>query len=577
MKKRFVLLLCLILIITWLPACGTQRTDSTIASTDSTQSTADGEFPSSVTDGVAPGTLPLVPKGTKATLTIGLPKNPLTVDYETNEMTLRFEQDTGIDLEFVLYDNSQVNYTSQISAQIAANEKLPDLFWYTPVTDSLLSEWGNDGTLINLLPYIEEHGYWFWEAHDKVAAEYGDAAAENLILHGLDPISGALYGMVGSNLEQGADHCINILINRQWLNNLGMEAPANLEELYEVLVAFRDEDPNGNGLQDEIPLIYHDGGYRCDITEYIINAFVFCNDSSFFNVTDGKLWVPYDTEEYRQALIYMNKLYTEGLFSEFSWSVTLNGIKNMLAPKDGINTLGIVGSHPINTLDMTLESSMEYWTLAPLADETGKGGYAAIDPVYNAYKSYITSDCDDPVLAFRFLDYLYSEEPSIIQRYGTPGKNWVYAEEGAVTSSGHPANITILDDPWSTVNNAVWHSGALRISWGQIRTSYDPESEGKIRSHRIQMSRHLLKSYQETRQPEEIFDLVMYNAQEQEIVTEFAAPVLEFILESRALFISNAMDPNDDTDWNNYLENLNSFGLPEYLEASQSAYTRMSS
>ena len=43
-------------------------------------------------------------------------------------------------------------------------------------------------------------------------------------------------------------------INTKWLETLGMEIPTTVEEFKEVLIAFRDEDPNGNGEKDEIPL-----------------------------------------------------------------------------------------------------------------------------------------------------------------------------------------------------------------------------------------------------------------------------------------------------------------------------------
>ncbi|MBO7358434.1 MAG: extracellular solute-binding protein, partial [Clostridia bacterium] len=43
-------------------------------------------------------------------------------------------------------------------------------------------------------------------------------------------------------------------INQQWLDRLGLEMPTTPEELKEVLIAFRDNDANGNGdPDDEIP------------------------------------------------------------------------------------------------------------------------------------------------------------------------------------------------------------------------------------------------------------------------------------------------------------------------------------
>ena len=43
-------------------------------------------------------------------------------------------------------------------------------------------------------------------------------------------------------------------INQQWLDTLGLETPTTWDELYDVLVAFKEGDPNGNGQADEIPL-----------------------------------------------------------------------------------------------------------------------------------------------------------------------------------------------------------------------------------------------------------------------------------------------------------------------------------
>lgn len=42
-------------------------------------------------------------------------------------------------------------------------------------------------------------------------------------------------------------------INRKWLDTLGLSMPQTTDELYAVLEKFRDGDPNGNGLGDEIP------------------------------------------------------------------------------------------------------------------------------------------------------------------------------------------------------------------------------------------------------------------------------------------------------------------------------------
>ena len=51
-------------------------------------------------------------------------------------------------------------------------------------------------------------------------------------------------------------------INQKWLDNLGLDMPTTTDELRDVLQAFREKDPNGNGQTDEIPLFtnYVDNG-----------------------------------------------------------------------------------------------------------------------------------------------------------------------------------------------------------------------------------------------------------------------------------------------------------------------------
>ena len=46
-------------------------------------------------------------------------------------------------------------------------------------------------------------------------------------------------------------------INTKWLEAVGMEMPTTVDELHDVLVAFKDKDPNGNGQADEIPHVLH--------------------------------------------------------------------------------------------------------------------------------------------------------------------------------------------------------------------------------------------------------------------------------------------------------------------------------
>ena len=65
-------------------------------------------------------------------------------------------------------------------------------------------------------------------------------------------------------------------INKNWLEKLNLAVPTTTEELKNVLIAFRDNDPNGNGQKDEIPLSGMAGNdtYGNNTAYTIMNSFI---------------------------------------------------------------------------------------------------------------------------------------------------------------------------------------------------------------------------------------------------------------------------------------------------------------
>ncbi len=81
-------------------------------------------------------------------------------------------------------------------------------------------------------------------------------------------------------------------INQQWLDRLGLEMPTTPEELKEVLIAFRDNDANGNGdPDDEIP--FSGDPNNLDISKLAgwwgADAAGAKNQFPYFALVDGKI------------------------------------------------------------------------------------------------------------------------------------------------------------------------------------------------------------------------------------------------------------------------------------------------
>lgn len=577
MKKHIALLLCLVMVLSCLAGCGDSGNDQTTKApetnapgTDAPEGTTDADEQTTVA-GEQLGELPLVKEET--TITIGVRQSPNTEDYETNEYTKWIEEQTGLNLDFVYFANDKTEAVTQLNLMISGKQELPDILWgFTGISSSLMYELGEDEYFVDITDYFSDYGYWFWEAMEKVP----ESDQAKILQYGTDPNNGAVYAFPRYS-EGGVDNCNTLAqINTEWLAAVGEEMPTTVDELYTVLKKFATEDPNGNGKQDEMALVGYESGYRTDIVQFIINAYVYCCDTNVFNATDGKVWVPYTTDEYRQAMIYLNKLYSEKLLTPLFYSISEKAeLLALCSPADKVAVAGVTGSHPTLHWEKDNEVLYQYAALAPLEGATDLGGYAPLRGSTYEYNTFITCDAEDPVLCFKLLDFMTSYDSILRMRFGVYGEDWEYADEGTYSSTGVKAAVKVLNaDAYSAQGNRTWHdvrativhSGATANQW---------TDDGSWAANRSKLSAACYQSYVNGERPAEVIGTLVYNSEENETVSEIRDQIEDYIAEARALFISGVMDPNDDAQWNNYLANLKAQGMDQWLAIAQSAYTRM--
>lgn len=105
-------------------------------------------------------------------------------------------------------------------------------------------------------------------------------------------------------------------IRQDWLDNLGLEAPTTVEELYNVMVAFRDDDPDKDGdPTNSIPL---SGDKGMAWAKDILAAFGLCINNTgllpYAYNTDSKCFEDaFLKPQAQEALEYLRKMYQENL------------------------------------------------------------------------------------------------------------------------------------------------------------------------------------------------------------------------------------------------------------------------
>lgn len=565
MKRVFTMVLATLLLMS-VSACATQPVQTTPPTTQTTAATTT-QAPTTTEEPVDLSLRPFVEPGS-VKLTVGLMQNGTVLSYDDNAVTRYLEQETGIDLQFVLFPMDYKKAQEQLLQMVENGEQLPDVILGI-IDDYLRVKLGKEGVLADLTPYFETSSFYMQNGLSAMSQ-----AEVSYLWEEMTEADGGIYAFPAFGLYDSPDRCAYLGgINKEWAQKLDMDAEKidTVGEVYEFLKKVSETDLNENGENDELGMLYRQGGYRANLEQWVINAYVYCLDDDMFNVTDGKVWTPYSTKEYRKALIELNKWFRQGLIEKKSYDgLTDQDVKNMLARQN----MAIWGGHPSMMCSGTKKVADTYAPLKVLADETGLGGYAALRSPYNLQKdAFITAQCREPELAFRLLDFMWDETCNHVMQYGQEGVNWEHMDGSATGETdeyGKPAGLRILKDEWQLETNATWklvpvygkaanHGGVPLIIPEGSRNAISYGCKWEMDSHDT---------------PKELCQGMVFDRKEQKVVDTYAKWYKEYVLQARWQFIMGVMDPQDDDQWSTYLMTLGANGEKPLLEAYQSAYTR---
>ena len=213
-------------------------------------------------------------------------------------------------------------------------------------------------------------------------------------------------------------------IRSDWLQKLGLSAPRTTAELYNVLVAFRDRDPNGNGQKDEIPMIARRRG---DDWFYNIAALAYAFDADVEWVDrGGKVAYGPSEPQYKDYLAYIQRLYVEKLLDQEVLTRKGNPRDELL----GKNVTGCLHDWFASTADLVdkLGKTIPGFSLKHFPPPLGsvKKPYTRIQmsKVRTDGGWSISAKNKAPVETIKMMDFLYSEEGQRLTNFGTEGVHY---------------------------------------------------------------------------------------------------------------------------------------------------------
>jgi len=527
------------------------------------------------------GSLPLTTTGEK--LEIGLKSSSRVTDWDTNPLTVWLEQETGVDLIIREFAGSTSDVNTQISLMLNGGEDMPDIITTDGSANAIRAEYVEEGYFVNLAGYMITDSYYFSQALELACKDNPEKYAvmmNNIFNYSANMRTGQVYGTITVSDQPTDVIGQEAMINTKWLEKLNLKAPTTIEELYDVLVAFRDKDPNGNGKKDEVPMIGRTNLKGQGVENYLINPFIQYTLERKVQVKDGKVFSIWDTDEYRQALIFMKKLVDEGLLSPLTFTMGTSELQRMLNPKEGEDyTVGIACAYITGDYLEDSRSIYDYEPLPPLADATGMGGYAFFEAPVARSRYSICWDCENVLLAYRFLDFMHSPEAFLRQRWGEEGVDWDWIENTPHKDKakgnglyGGDAKYVIYNQGFRTQSRwfVAFNTYQDELNW---QVFIDPDATDYVNTYYKKSAQNVLLM-QQYPCPEE-FLVFPRTVEEDEIFQETNSELTSLTRRAKNEFIMGMRDPSSDADWNQYINDLISLNHDEcWEELGQASYDR---
>ena len=514
------------------------------------------------------------------TLQIGIDQAGNVTEFENNYLTQYLEKFHNVKLEFITFSGAEL---ATRLALMAASDDLPETIWSGGVSSATVLNFGQNGFFLPLNRYF----------NDASRTPYFNRLPEadrKSMLDTTASADGNNYGFPTFNPNAWNSVIYRLRLNFEWLAKLGLQTPRTTDELRNVLIAFRDRDPNGNGRRDELPVFGQvSNGWGTDVCVALINSFVYYHpgyrlalDASGNNVT-----APFTEAGFRRGLQYLNGLYRDGLFDPGSFTTDTQNYRLILNANPSVVGLTVTGSNGnFTNLNLILDTPPVYDIVRPFSSP-GVPGYTPYDLPGASNSSFITNKAKNVDLAVKVMDSFYEPTLSIICQYGEENVNWSrdpafmadvmsrgFINERIYLGMSTSLTFVTLNDTWNVPTNLHWGTQNPRYWPEEMNagwTNYWPDA-APFDGSRIKTDDHWMNYL--TMHPERLLPELKYSLADSETLAQPITNIGTYINQSIAEFTTGVRDINSDTAWNAYLRELDNMGLQQWLRIAQATYNR---
>lgn len=333
----------------------------------------------------------------------------------------KITEETGVSID-AEFDISSGGGNDRISL-MAASGDYPDLIF----PKGNLTRLVDAGAMIDLTDLIEEHA-------PNLKKIYGEHF--NRLKYSNDDPSIYWIPTNGAIDQVSFDATNGTAIQHRVVKELGYPEIKTLNDFENVLREYYEKNPTTDDGQPTIPLTLSADGWRrmITVTDPAVMSTGGPGDGEYFiNPDTYEAVLHYKRPEEKEYFRWLNKMYNEGLLDKDSFVQKDDQYKSKIASGRVLSLLDPSWgfSDAENALKSAGKDDMTYgFYPVTLDDSFQRKDFQNIG--FDGYGIGITVDCEDPVRAIKFLDWMSSEEGQVLRNWGVEGEQY-NVEDGVRT------------------------------------------------------------------------------------------------------------------------------------------------
>lgn len=495
----------------------------------------------------------------KATLT-GTISYPANTESDPNKRTIfkRLQEKTNVEIDWTAIQADQ--WSDKISLEMANTKNMTDFIFSAGFSDNDLLKYTKQGVIIPLEEYIDAYMPNLQAVFEKYP-EYRTMCTDT------EGHIWALPWIEQLGNEKTAIQTIGNMsfINKKWLDFLNLEVPTTVDEFEQVLIAFRD---HASEIQAEfgidgsiIPMscIVNDGDQDPSL---IINGFGEgygdADKARHIAVTNDKEVICSATQDgYKEGIEWLHKLYEEGLIDTESFTQEWS----TYVAKGKSGRYGVCFSWDVANID-----NLEDWVPLPALTADTRN----ITPQNGSFTSgfdrgrcVVTAVAENPALVCAWLDQMYDPFQSPQNNWGTYGEDddFDIFELSKNAEGGEMLKHAPLGDASPVeVREAESVGGPLAVLNDYYDVYVTCPDDAQYRLDWIK------EYYTPDMNLDYVYPNVFMNQEDTKKLSDLQTDIEKLINANKSDWIMNGFT---DDDWNQYLSELDGYGLEEYLQIFQ--------